>query len=189
PLTPNNRDYMIAWMTAKSDFPEYGKVEVFKLPKERLILGPAQIEAKIDQDTEISRQLSLWDQRGSKVIRGNLMVIPIEDAFLYVEPVFLIAEGVDIPQLQRVIATEGDRVVMEPNLQLALEALFGKLPERRPPMVAAPAADSLAPVRPSPELNKVSRLWNEAQSALREGNWELFGRKMEEIKEILDEVR
>src|SRR5699024_10474231 len=109
PLTPSNRDNMIAWMAAKSDFPEYGQVEVFELPKERLIQGPIQIEARIDQDTEVSRQLALWDQRGSRVIRGNLMVIPIEDSFLYVEPVFLISEGVDIPQLQRVIATTGSR--------------------------------------------------------------------------------
>lgn len=187
PLTPNNRDNMIAWMTAKSDFPEYGKVEVFKLPKERLILGPAQIEAKIDQDTEISRQLSLWDQRGSSVIRGNLMVIPIEDSFLYVEPVFLIAEGVDIPQLQRVIVTAGERVVMEPTLDQALEALFGQRPEQRIMTVAEtvqPDTEQIQP-QPSPQLEAFKTLWKEAQQALKDGNWQLFGKKMKEIEELI----
>ncbi|MDX1636753.1 MAG: UPF0182 family protein [Balneolaceae bacterium] len=195
PLTPNNRDNMIAWMTARSDFPYYGKVEVFKLPKERLILGPAQIEAKIDQDTEISRQLSLWDQRGSQVIRGNLMVIPIEDSFLYVEPVFLIAEGVDIPQLQRVIATTGERVVMEPTLDLALEQLFGKAPARpETPVVAAGDTTIAASQQPQTEatlpveykqFGEVQKLWEEAQQALNEGNWQQWGEKMDQIKELL----
>ncbi|MDX1618434.1 MAG: UPF0182 family protein, partial [Balneolaceae bacterium] len=188
PLTPSNRDNMIAWMTARSDFPYYGKVEVFKLPKERLILGPAQIEARIDQDTEISRQLSLWDQRGSSVIRGNLMVIPIEDSFLYVEPVFLIAEGVDIPQLQRVIVTAGERVVMEPTLELALEALFGKVPPTPVEPVAA-AADTLRPPRtvPSPQLTEVQQLWSDAQQALQNGDWQLFGERMNEIQSLLEQ--
>ncbi|MDX1617648.1 MAG: UPF0182 family protein [Balneolaceae bacterium] len=194
PLTPNNRDNMIAWMTARSDFPYYGEVEVFKLPKERLIFGPAQIEAKIDQDTDISRQLSLWDQRGSQVIRGNLMVVPIENSFLYVEPVFLIADGVDIPQLQRVIATAGEKVVMEPTLDLAIEALFGKAPQPQARPVAAaadtvpaqgPPAQPVAAAQASPEFERVQQLWDEAQSALESGDWQLFGEKMSQIKEIL----
>ncbi|MDX1586854.1 MAG: UPF0182 family protein, partial [Balneolaceae bacterium] len=198
PLTPNNRDNMIAWMTAKSDFPQYGEVEVFKLPKERLILGPAQIEARIDQDTEISRQLALWDQRGSRVIRGNLMIIPIEDSFIYVEPVFLIAEGVDIPQLQRVIVTVGEQVVMEPTLGLALESLFGQRPEER--IMAAtetvsrpdtlqsqvPVQDQVQPPT-SRQMERFKTLWSEAQEALREGNWQLFGEKMKEIEDLLDD--
>ncbi|MDR8392609.1 UPF0182 family protein [Aliifodinibius sp. S!AR15-10] len=192
PLTPNNRDNMIAWMVARSDFPYYGQVEVFKLPKERLILGPAQIEAKIDQDTDISRQLSLWDQRGSQVIRGNLMVLPIEDAFLYVEPVFLIADDLDIPQLQRVIATTGERVVMEPTLDMALEQLFGKSPPTpvTPQPIAAQADTttmSTAQVIPAStqEFNEVQKLWEEAQQALNNGNWQQWGEKMDQIKELL----
>jgi hypothetical protein len=194
PLTPNNRDNMISWMAAKSDFPEYGKVEVFNLPKERLFLGPAQIEAKVDQDTEISRQLALWDQRGSRVIRGNLMVIPIEDSFIYVEPVFLIAEGVDIPQLQRVIVTTGDQVVMEPNLDQAIEALFGRAPTEAISEVA-PAPVPIQPdstrqaVPPAAYENfeELKSIWSELQTALQNGNWETFGDKMQEIKELLDE--
>jgi len=93
PLTPARRDNMVAWMAARADAPHYGELLVYRLPKERLVLGPMQIEALIDQDTTISRQLSLWDQRGSRVLRGNLLVIPIGDAFLYAEPVYLSAEG------------------------------------------------------------------------------------------------
>jgi hypothetical protein len=98
--TPRNRDNMIAWIAARSDFPGYGEMIVYKLSKDYLILGPLQIKATIDQDTTISRQLTLWDQRGSRVIRGNLLVIPINQSFLYVEPVFLIAEGTNISAAQ-----------------------------------------------------------------------------------------
>lgn len=183
PLTPNNRDNMIAWMTAKSDFPDYGEVVVFKLPKERLILGPLQIEAKIDQDTEISRQLTLWDQRGSNVIRGNLMVIPIEDSFLYVEPVFLIAEGVDIPQMQRVIVTNGEEIAMQPTLDLSLQAIFGEATVPRPVVadtVRAPVPTTAA------DITRIRDLWNEAQEALSDGNWQLFGERMNEIKSLIE---
>jgi uncharacterized membrane protein (UPF0182 family) len=128
PLTPAKRDNMIAWLAARSDPPHYGQLVVFKLPKDRLVLGPTQIEATIDQDTTISRQLSLWDQRGSRVIRGHLLVIPIDDAFLYVEPVYLLAQENEIPQLQRVIVSDGARVAMEPTLQGAIEAVFGGAP-------------------------------------------------------------
>lgn len=188
PLTPQNRDNMIGWMAANSDYPNYGEVSVYQLPKERLILGPAQIEARIDQDTEISRQLALWDQRGSRVIRGNLMVIPIENSFIYVEPVFLIAEGVDIPQLQRVIATSGEKIAMQPTLWESIEALYGK--KKR---IATAEVDTAAamPVRPaggtSQEFSQLKGLWNEASQALQDGNWEEFGRKMKEIEELVNQ--
>lgn len=190
PLTPNNRDNMIGWIAANSDYPNYGEVSVYQLPKDRLILGPAQIEARIDQDTEISRQLALWDQRGSRVIRGNLMVIPIEDSFIYVEPVFLIAEGVDIPQLQRVIATTGDKIAMQPTLWQSIEALYGKREER---IASAEIDTSIAPpstqaAGPTPaEFTEVQSLWNDANEALRNGDWEEFGRNMKEIEELLNE--
>ena len=187
PLTPNNRDNMIGWMAANSDFPNYGEVSVFELPKDRLILGPAQIEARIDQDTEISRQLALWDQRGSRVIRGNLMIIPIKDSFIYVEPVFLIAEGVDIPQLQRVIATSGDKIAMQPTLWESIEALYGKKRQR----IAAPTdtAQALPPVNlpagNSAKISEIKKLFQEANEAVKNGNWSLYGEKMEAIEELL----
>ena len=89
PFTPSKKDNMIAWLAARSDMPNYGNLLVYKLPKEKLVYGPMQIEARIDQQTEISRELSLWGQRGSRVIRGNLLAIPVGDSFIYVEPVYL----------------------------------------------------------------------------------------------------
>ncbi len=142
PLAPDSKNNMIAWMAARSDFPHYGELIVYKLPKERLFYGPLQVEALIDQDTVISRQLSLWDQRGSRVIRGNLLVIPIDHSLLYVEPVYLIAEENDVPQLKRVIVVHGNRVVMEPTLDKAIATLFGTAGEETPEVAPVPSLAS-----------------------------------------------
>jgi uncharacterized membrane protein (UPF0182 family) len=128
PFTPQKRDNMIAWLAARCDFPDYGKMLFYELPKEKLIYGPNQISAMIDQSTTISQQLTLWDQKGSGVIRGKLIVIPIENSFLYVVPLYLKAEGTNFPQLKRVIVATGDKVVMEPTLDESLSALFGTPP-------------------------------------------------------------
>lgn len=193
PLTPHRRDNMISWMAAESDYPNYGQVHVYELPKSRLFLGPAQIEAKIDQNTEISRQLSLWDQRGSGVIRGNLMVIPIEDSFIYVEPVFLIAQGVNIPQLKRVIVTMGNKVVMERTLHEAINALFNKqinLPiDIISPLIppVAPAVNSGVQVQNvSPKLESIKTSWEDLQDALKKQQWKEFGVQMEKIDSLLE---
>jgi uncharacterized membrane protein (UPF0182 family) len=116
---------MISWLAARSDFPDYGKMLFYELPKDKLTYGPNQVQAMIDQSTTISEQLTLWDQKGSGVIRGKLVVIPIENAFLYVVPLYLRAEGTNFPQLKRVIVATGDKVVMRTTLDEALAALFG----------------------------------------------------------------
>jgi uncharacterized membrane protein (UPF0182 family) len=182
PLTPQNRDNMIAWMAARCDEPDYGRLLVYKLPKEKLIFGPMQVEAMIDQDPDISRQLSLWDQRGSQVIRGNLLVIPLDHSFIYVEPVYLIAESNNIPQLRRVIVAYNDHIAMEPTLEQAIAAVFG--PTRAKPQ----APPVLVPAPGGPEkLQKAREIFNRAQKALQEGNWPEFGRAMGELKEVLGE--
>ena len=140
-FTPQNRDNMISWMAARSDFPEYGKMLFYELPKAKLIYGPNQIEAMINQNTTISQQFTLWDQRGSRVIRGQLIVTPIENSFLYIVPLYLQAEGANFPQLKRVIAVAANKVVMEPTLDEALTALFGT----QQPRVVAGAAGYLRP--------------------------------------------
>ncbi len=175
PVTPSNRDNMIAWIAARSDFPDYGEMVVYKMSKERLILGPLQVEATIDQDTTISRQLTLWDQRGSRVIRGNLLVIPIEQSLLYVEPVFLIAKGTNIPQLKRVIVGDGNRLAMESTLAEALQVVFGERP-------SAPDATTEAPQTPLGADEALSR----ADQALRRGDWSAFGREWERLKRLLE---
>ena len=176
PFSPLNRDNMVAWMAARCDFPEYGKILVYQLPKDKLVLGPMQIEAMIDQNTTISQQLSLWDQKGSKVTRGNLIVIPIENSFMYVEPVYLTAEGTNIPQLKRIIVVSGDKIAMEPTLDGALNALFGT---QQPKEGAAQA-----PSR-QPELSQARTQLEEAQKAIQQGDWEKFGKAMEALKHLL----
>jgi len=163
-------------MAAKCDFPQYGHVLVYRLPKERLTLGPIQIEAMIDQNTAISEQLSLWDQKGSRVIRGNLVIIPVDNAFLYVEPVYLTAEGTNIPQLKRVIAVSGNKVIMAPTLHQAISALFGASPSGR---------KGTRPLVQTRELRNAARTFHDAQTAMEKGQWEAFGKAMEDLKGIL----
>jgi hypothetical protein len=170
---------MIAWMGAACDFPGYGKIIVYQLPKDRVTYGPIQIEAMIDQNAVISEQLSLWDQRGSRVIRGNLVVIPIDDSFLYVEPVYLLAEGVNIPQLIRVIVISGNKVVMEPTLDQAIDAVFGVAqPTGKPPAAAAPVVETSV-------LNQARKALDNAQQAIQQGKWEDFGKAMQSLKKAL----
>ena len=125
PFTPRGKDNLAAWMVARNDGAEYGKLRVYRLSRQSLVYGPQQIENRINQDTEISRQISLWDQRGSKVIRGDLLVIPIEKSLLYVQPIYLQAEGGRIPELKRVVVAYQNRVVMQETLEGALTELFG----------------------------------------------------------------
>jgi uncharacterized protein len=176
PLTPARRDNMIAWMAARADAPHYGELVVYRLPKERLVLGPMQIEALINQDTTISRQISLWDQHGSRVLRGNLLVIPVDDTFLYVEPVYLSAEGNDLPQLKRVIVSDGDRLAMEPTLEEALRAAFGGAAGHEA------GADHLWPAA---ELDQARQSLSAAEAALQSGDWARFGAAMQELKSLL----
>jgi uncharacterized membrane protein (UPF0182 family) len=108
-MVPSRRDNMIAWLAARCDQPDYGKLIVYEFPKEKLVYGPFQIEARINQNTEISQQLTLWNQMGSRVIRGaNLLVIPIENSILYASPLYLRAEHGHLPELKRVIASYGE---------------------------------------------------------------------------------
>src|ERR1700738_3677363 len=136
PMVPSQRQNMIAWLAARSDPPNYGKLIVYEFPKDKLVYGPFQIEALINQNTYISQQLSLWNQMDSRVIRGNLLVIPIENSILYVSPLYLRAETGQLPELKRVIAAYGDQVVMKETHTEALAALFAG--------GAAPAAPRVA---------------------------------------------
>jgi uncharacterized membrane protein (UPF0182 family) len=193
PMTPENRDNMIGWIAARSDPPHYGELVVYNLPKERLIYGPNQVESRIDQDTEISRQLSLWDQRGSSVIRGNLIVVPIEESFLYVEPIFLIAENIKIPQMQRVIVAYGERVAMQQTLRQALNTVMGEqVVETRQEALASLQRAAGAAQRASPqnieELERAKTLIQEARQALQGGDFARFGDRFNELEEVLNNV-
>ena len=183
PFTPQNRDNMISWMAARSDFPEYGEMLFYELPKEKLVYGPNQIEAMIDQNTTISQQLTLWNQQGSRVIRGKQIVTPIENSFLYVVPLYLRAEGTNFPQLKRVIAVAGDRVVMEPTLDEALNALFGT---RQPQAAGAETSGAAAEVTTRQSDFVAARMqFEDAQKAMQQGDWDKFGKAMEALKHLL----
>jgi uncharacterized membrane protein (UPF0182 family) len=176
PFTPQKRNNMISWMAARCDFPEYGKMLFYQLPKEKLIYGPMQIEAMIDQNTTIAQQLTLWDQKGSRVIRGNLIAVPIENSFLYVVPLYLTAEGTDFPQLKRVIVISGDKVAMEPTLDEAIQAVFGTQQPQN-------AAQTLGG---KPGLGQAKAQFDEAQKAMQQGNWGDFGKAMDALRRLLN---
>lgn len=188
PMVPNNRDNMIAWLAARCDGANYGKVIEFAFSKEKLIYGPAQIEARIDQDTTISQQLSLWNQTGSRVIRGNLLVIPIDDTLLYVEPLYLSAESRQLPELKRLIASTGDRVVMAQNVEPLFAALFTQ--ERKPPAVATSTSPPTARAQtdelpPSGSNAEALNYYHRALDALSKGDWRTFGAEMDAMQKAL----
>ena len=187
PFTPSKKDNMSAWMAARCDPANYGEVVVYVFPKQKLVYGPRQIEARIDQDAEISKQLSLWNQRGSQVIRGNLLAIPIEKSIIYVEPLYLAAEKGSLPELKRVIVAYGNSVAMEENLELALQQVFGGelIREKAAPQVAVAAI----PQKEKPERQIAGEAlahYHKAQELLRQGNWAGYG---EELKKMEDALR
>jgi len=186
PMVPHNRDNMIAWLAARSDGNAYGSLIEYAFPKEKLIFGPAQIEARIDQDTTISQQLSLWNQTGSRVIRGNLLVIPIDDTVLYVEPLYLRAEERELPEIKRAIASSGDRVVMSQRTDHLFSALVLKPEDGTYPLSTAsppPGATTSAPSSPGSEALQHYR---RALDALQKGEWRGFGDQMDALKKALE---
>ena len=179
PFTPVNKDNMIAWMAARSDGENYGKLLLYEFPKQELVYGPSQIEARIDQNPEISEQLTLWSQQGSRVIRGNLLVIPIEESLLYVEPIYLRAEQGELPELKRVIVSYNKDVVMRQTLEQSLAAVF---------------EGSQAPSTPTPQIEDANLaqsaldIYQKAQQALRQGNWTDYGRYQQQLESLLNQL-
>jgi hypothetical protein len=199
PFTPNNKDNLIAWLAARSDGENYGQLVVYRFPKQELVFGPLQIEARIDQNTEISAQITLWDQGGSEVIRGNLLVLPIANSLLYVEPLYLRAENGQIPELKRVIVASGDTIVMRETLGDALLALFEEQGNSAPPAEAQPAptpeSTTTSPTDTLPveqTLGEVARNasvhYEAAQQALRRGDWAEYGREMSQVEAALKTI-
>ena len=189
PFTPTQKDNMITWLAARSDGDKYGKLIAYNFPKDKLIYGPRQIEARIDQDPTISSQLTLWGQKGSEVIRGNLLVIPIEKSIIYVEPIYLQAERGQLPELKRVIVASGDRIAMEQTLAQSLSAIFAGLPAEEP-TVPTPSPTPEAPL--PAELAELAELaqkhYNQAQEYLRAGDWTSWGEELEKMEEVLNQM-
>ena len=196
PFTPAKRDNMAAWLAARSDAPNYGKLIVYLFPKQKLVYGPRQVDARIDQDSAISQQITLWSQRGSQVIRGSLLAIPIEDALLYVQPLYLSASEGALPELRRVIVAYGNQLNMASNLEAALEGIFGRaatatLKETAVTMVpAVPPGALTAPLLPGPSVLAKEALdhFNKAQAALREQDWSRYGEELKKMRSVLEEL-
>jgi hypothetical protein len=184
PFTPARKDNMIAWLAARCDFPNYGKLLVYNFPKEKLIYGPFQIEARINQDAVISQQLSLWDQRGSNVNHGTLLVIPIENSLLYVEPLYLVAEEGRIPELKRVIVGFGNKIAMGESLEQSLQEIFGGrvMPTK---IMAKEEVKEEKPLSIKELANKALSHFHNAENYLRRGNWAGYGQELQKLKEVL----
>jgi uncharacterized membrane protein (UPF0182 family) len=192
PFTPRGKDNLSAWMVARMDAPHYGQLVVYRLPKQSLVYGPTQIVNRINQDTEISRQITLWDQRGSEVIRGNLLVIPIEEALIYVQPLYLRAQGGKIPELKRVVVAYQDQVVMEETLEPALARLFGGEAQAKNAgtshSVSAPPSATEG-TSTGDLAREASDIYQSALSAQRAGDWARYGDEITRLGEVLRKLQ
>lgn len=185
PFTPRAKDNLSAWMVARSDGENYGNLIVYRFPKDKLVFGPKQVIGRINQDAEISRQISLWDQRGSQVIQGPLLVIPIEESLIYVRPLYLKAEGGKIPELKRVIVAFENKIAMEETLEAGLSRIFGLAEEVREGRVAE--TPRLPTSADQELLKKALEAYEAALGAQREGNWARYGEEIRKLGEILNQ--
>jgi uncharacterized membrane protein (UPF0182 family) len=192
---------MIAWMAARNDVPNYGEVVVYELPKQELMYGPLQVEARIDQDPEISGQFSLWDQQGSRVIRGNLLVIPVGDSFLYVEPVYLLSDISALPELKRVIVATDTRIAMAESLNAALADLLQEPPGEitltemdgvEGETAVADPVPTRVPLAADATVNQLIESANAhyqaAEAAQRDGDWATYGEELDALQQNLERL-
>jgi hypothetical protein len=209
PFTPRQKDNLAAWIVARNDGEQYGRLVVYRFPRQSLVFGPNQIVNRINQDTEVARQITLWDQRGSEVLRGELLVLPIGEALLYVQPLYLRAEGGRIPELKRVVVAHEGRVAMEETLEAALARLFGTalasaepatptataagdsvvpLPVETPRTAAAPAA-AAADAATAALVRRATEHYERARAAQRADDWATYGEEMRLLGEVLRRLR
>jgi uncharacterized protein len=194
PFTPRRKDNLAAWMVARSDVEHYGQLEVFQFPKQKVVFGPRQIVARINQDQEISPQITLWNQQGSQVIQGTLLVIPIKESLLYVRPLYLRASDGKIPELKRVIVAYQNQIVMADTLETALDRIFGA--GRTPPSGQSTPAAPTPGVRGEVESTTSQTLlagqarehYQRAMQAQRDGNWALYGEEIRILGQTLQEM-
>ncbi len=184
PLTPSNKDNMVAWMCARCDAPNYGELIVYDLPKDKLIYGPMQIEARINQKPNISSGLTLWSQKGSHVIRGNQLIIPINKSFIYVEPVYLQSDQGEIPQLKRVIVAFKEKIEMEKTLDQALRSVFQASNVPDVETTKAISGKIIIESLPTKAKQALSH-YNKAVKFLKNDNWAAYGEELNKMKQIL----
>jgi uncharacterized membrane protein (UPF0182 family) len=211
PMVPTNRPNMIAWVAARMDDPNYGEVQVYRFPADTTVFGPAQIEARIDQDPLISAQVSLWNQSGSKVIRGSLIVVPLDEALIYLQPVYLQSTGSAFPEFTRIVVASPRQVVWAESLGEALRLLLaaeaGDLPSPSPSEPPAPTPGPSATPGPgagqSPGPTPATGLpadvpglidyanahFELAQAALRDGDFARYGAEIALVQSALQRLQ
>ena len=201
PFTPRSRDNLAAWLVARSDGDQYGRLRVFEFPKQKLVFGPRQVVARINQDQTISPQITLWNQQGSQVIWGTLMVIPIEESLIYVRPLYLRSTGGRIPELRRVIVAYEQRIVMGDTLDAAIEQLFGGGPLRPRATEGEPArgVDGAAAPPQTPASSgldptgglaaEARQHYDRAIEAQRAGDWAKYGEEIRLLGQVLERMR
>ncbi len=189
PFTPRGKDNLAAWMVARNDGDEYGRLRVYRLSRQSLAYGPQQVENLINQNTQISQQVSLWDQRGSQVIWGDLLVIPIEKSLLYVQPLYLQAAGGRIPELKRVVVAYKNQVVMQETLDGALTELFGGSTSAAR---SQPTSSDTTRATGESELRAIlAEAWRRYQAAVaaqRAGDWARYGEEIRRVGELLERL-
>ncbi len=195
PFTPRGKDNLAAWMVARNDGGNYGKLAVFQFPKQTVVFGPKQVAARINQDQVISPQITLWNQQGSEVIQGTLLVIPIEESLIYIRPLYLRAAGGQIPELKRVIVAYQNNIVMDETLAAALDRILprGSAPAATGAGVTAsaptPGAERSEPAGATLLAEEARTHYTRALQAQREGNWALYGEEIKKLGEVLERMR
>ena len=200
PFTPRLKDNLAAWMVARNDGESLGQLVVYTFPKQRLIYGPKQMVGRINQDPLVSQQITLWDRAGSNVIRGTLLVIPIEQSLIYIQPLYLRSEDGRIPELKRVIVGYGNDIAMGVNLEDALERIFGAAPKMAPatipgssipaqPTGAEPGALERTEAPPDTPAARARHHYDAMRDAAAAGDWSRFGRELDELGEALEEIQ
>ena len=195
PFTPKDKKNLMGLLVARNDGENYGKLVLYQMPKSKIVYGPMQVEAQIDQNTEISKEFSLWNSSGSTYSRGNLFVIPIEDSILYVEPVYLEATNSSIPEVKRVIVVFGDDIAYEATLAEALNSMFGEGSAHESKGSEEAGKDdqgggSAAPAEMSTNemIQAAQAAYDEAQEALTNGDWAEYGKHMDELEKYLNKL-
>jgi uncharacterized protein len=210
PFSPRAKDNLSAWMVARSDGAHYGHMLVFQFPKQKIVYGPRQINGRINQDQVISPQITLWNQQGSEVKWGTLLVIPIKESLIYVRPLYLRSPEGRIPELKRVIVAYQSRIVMADTLIQALGQIFGHNVETAlaPDQLASSATsvvettpagpETSAPAPPEPatapatgaqQAAEALEHFENAQKALRAGDWALYGDEMKKVGDLLQQMQ
>jgi uncharacterized membrane protein (UPF0182 family) len=196
PFTPRLKDNLAAWMAARSDGEQYGKLLVYRFPKQKLVYGPRQMAGRINQDPIVSQQITLWDQSGSNVIRGTLLVIPIEASLVYIQPLYLRAEEGRIPELKRVVVGYQDDIAMGVDLEDALGQIFARKPRARPALeTMLQAGQAPRPAEPPPagaaegDLGKQAlEAYESLQRASGQGDWARFGQELDRLGRLLRQM-